>query len=75
MNWKIKELAGKYCYKNTLHAIKKNQYFYAKKEKKRTERPTHPGPPSKAGAKPDRPGNAHKIGRPQHPPCSFALFL
>lgn len=34
MNWKIKELAGKYCYKNTLHAIKKKQYFYAKKEQK-----------------------------------------
>jgi len=40
MNWKIKELAGKYCYKNTLHAIKKKQYFYAKKEKNRKAHPS-----------------------------------
>lgn len=41
MNWKIKELAGKYCYKNTLHAIKKKtvENFYAKKKRKEQKGP------------------------------------
>jgi len=39
MNWKIKELAGKYCYKNTLHAIKKNSTFMQKKKRKEQKGP------------------------------------